>query len=120
MGNDALADLVRRRLGELGLSYEQAAEQTFGLLSRASLHRMAAGKHQGFLRERAVKGLVLALQVDEAEVRRVVPPSPTYDGIPFTLPPRASQLTKAERRLILDHIDRLLARHQEHGDSPAP
>jgi hypothetical protein len=113
--SSALAQLVRGQLDALGLSYERAADRTLGMISRATLHRLADGKHRGGLKPTTLAGLALALEVDESLIRSLLPERVDFIR-PFVLPPRASQLTAHQRRLVLDYIDRLLVKGSaEHG-----
>ena len=106
----SLQMLVGKRIRELGLSYEGAAARSAGLVSHGTLHRLAVGLHQGRLREGTLQGVALALDLPQSVVRDALPlPLQPRDGR-FVLPPRADQLSKRDRKLILDHVDRLLAK----------
>jgi hypothetical protein len=102
--------LVRTRMRELGLSYGGAAARSAGLVSHGTLHRLALGLHQGRLREGTIQGVALALDLPQSAVRDALPLPHRKRDSRFVLPPRADQLSSRDRRLILDHIDRLLAK----------
>jgi hypothetical protein len=102
--------LVRARLVELGLSYEGAAARSSKLVSHGTLHKLAAGRHQGRLREGTIQGVALALDLPQSTVRGAIPAAVEPHERPFVLPPRAAQLTSRDRRRVLDYIDRLLAK----------
>ncbi len=101
--------LVRARLAELGLSYEGAAARSSGLVSHGTLHKLAAGRHKGRLREGTIQGVALALDLPQSTVRQTIPVAVAPRERPFVLPPRAAQLSPRERRRVLDYMDRLLA-----------
>jgi hypothetical protein len=105
--------LVRVRMRELGLSYEGAAARSAGLVSHGTLHRLASGLHQGRLREGTVQGVALALDLPQSAARDVLPVSYRPRDNRFVSPPRADRLSGRDRRLILDHVDRSLAKERE-------
>jgi hypothetical protein len=107
-----LSRLVAERLRELHLSYEAAEAQAGRLVSHGTLHRLAAGLHRGALRENTIRGVALALDLPQSTVRAALPRKMEHPTRPFVLPPRADQLDAAERRLVLDHIDRLIAKRR--------
>ncbi|MGH3261245.1 MAG: hypothetical protein ACRDNS_04530, partial [Trebonia sp.] len=109
--------LVRSRLGELGLSYEAAAARSSGLVSHGTLHRLAVGLHHGRLRERTIRGVALALDVPQSTVRQALPADVARRERPFVLPPRADRLDARERRLVLDYVDRLIAKRRREADA---
>jgi hypothetical protein len=109
----SLQMLVRARMRELGLSYEGAAARSAGLVSHGTLHRLAVGLHQGRLREGTLQGVALALDLPQSAVRQALPLAHRPRDRRFALPPRADQLSTNDRRLILDHVDRLLANYRE-------
>jgi hypothetical protein len=105
-----LGALVRRRLRELGLSYEAAAARSSGLVSHGTLHQLASGAHGGRLREGTIQGVALALDLPQSTVRAALPGDVEPRTRPFVLPPRADHLDARQRRRVLDYIDRLLAK----------
>jgi hypothetical protein len=100
---DLLADLVLRRLAELGepgspLSLRRAAERSQGLISYELLRRISRGEHGGGISDRVAQGLSIALDVPIKDIymsARVPRPESRW-----ILPARFDRLDAAERRVV--------------------
>lgn len=109
---ESLQDLLLTRLAELGdakgpMSAREAARRANGLVSYESMRHIGRGIHSGAITDRVAEGLSLALQVPLERVYRAAgTPMP---GERWELPARASRLDPAERRLVEDVINGLLA-----------
>ncbi|MFE1775567.1 hypothetical protein [Streptomyces sp. NPDC059008] len=132
MDND-LQQLVMTRLTELGaphrpMSYRAAAARSHGLISHGTIGRLARGEHTGILEDQTLDGLALALALPRAHIERAAGLYRERPAEPFTLPPRASRLTRREREVVLSVVDALLTaadRGKAHSTprrsaSPAP
>lgn len=105
MQQESLADLIRRRLGELERSSRSAAALSHGLVSHFTLSRHAAGQTRK-LTHRTAQGIALAIDVplDEVMAAAGLPMTPGT----FELPARSHLLTHKERLAVIAVIDALL------------
>lgn len=102
-----LQRLVANRLAELDLTFRAASRKSGGLVSHASLNNIALGKHTGGISDDVARGIALAIDVPLSEVLEAAGKS-GVEPTEFRLPKRASQLTPAQRRLVLNMVNALL------------
>lgn len=102
-----LAEVVRDRREQLGLTLRDAAAQSGGLVSSTTLHAIERGD-AGVSSERVIQGIATALDLSESKVRRAAGLS-AQTLPPLELPDRAQLLNARERKLVLQLIDTLLA-----------
>lgn len=109
-----LQRLVLDRLSELGdrdgsLSLRSAAERSGGMVSHSTLQRISAGQYLvRKITDRTIKGIALALDVRESEVRAAAGRSQIQPPTEFVLPKRARELTVEQRRALIAVMDSML------------
>ncbi|GAU71272.1 hypothetical protein SSP35_32_00010 [Streptomyces sp. NBRC 110611] len=124
MGDD-LQRLVVARLAELGsprrpLSYRAAAARSQGHVSHGTIGRIARGQHSGVLEDETLDGLALALDVPRTRIEKAAGIFRERPLQPFTLPARASLLSRSEREVVLSVVDALLAAATRTGATCQP
>jgi transcriptional regulator with XRE-family HTH domain len=102
-----LQRLVRERRAELGLSLREAAEQSRGGVSAATISIMERGEHSGVASDRTLRGLSRALKLPLGEVREAAGKS-AKEPVEFRLPKEADRLTDQQRRVVLKMVEALL------------
>ncbi len=108
-----LQELMAERLGVLGdrrgpMSTRQAASRAGGKVSYETLRLLARGDHSGKLTDDTVDGLALALDVPRSRVLAAMGRQMGQSLPPFTLPDRAHQLTRSQRKAVLSVVDAIL------------
>ncbi|MGY1839095.1 MULTISPECIES: hypothetical protein [unclassified Modestobacter] len=74
-----LQRLIWRRMFEMGLSAEEAAQRTEGALSKEAIRGLVAGRMSVYVSDRVARALARSLGVPEHRVRRAA-------GLPVTEP----------------------------------
>jgi helix-turn-helix protein len=95
VADNALQQLVRRRLLELGGSVEEAARRADWAVAPQTITRIASGRHSGMISERLAAALARAIDVPENRVRRAA-------GLPLVEDPRADVRTGPHLRVVRD------------------
>lgn len=110
-----LQELIVNRMNELDLSFRAAEQRSMAggrpLVSRATLNKIALGRHRGVFDDDTLHGIALALDLSQSVVRAAAgePAGQTE----FRLPKKANRLTAGERAAILKMVDALLDVHSE-------
>lgn len=107
-----LQELVANTRATLGRSLREAAERSGGLVSHATINNIELGRHNGQLDESTIRGLALALDLSQTQIREAAGLSRTAPS-EFRLPKKANRLTPSGRAAILRMVDALLEEHQE-------
>lgn len=110
--SNPLQELVDKRLKALNISVREAAQRSHGLVSHTNIQRIRSGEHQGKLRDTAVAGLALALDVTRQDIQ---------DAMTETISPlalkdyfgRLQTLSPSRQVEVLDKMRELLDRHEE-------
>lgn len=102
-----LQELVLNRMSELDLSFREAAAKTGGIMSHATLNKVALGLHSGNYAEDTLRGIALALDLPQSEVRKAAGLPPTAPS-EFRLPAKANKLGPKDRKAILMMVEALL------------
>jgi transcriptional regulator with XRE-family HTH domain len=95
VGDNALQELVQRRLLELGGTVEEASRRSSWAVAPQTIARIAHGRHSGMISERLAAALAAALDVPENRVRRAA-------GLPLVEDPRADIRTGPHLRVVRD------------------
>ena len=93
MADNDLQDLVRRRLAELCITFDEASRRSGWILGPEMIDRLSRSGGTGFISEPLARGLAQALDVPENRVRRAA-------GLPQIEDPRASISTGPHLRLV--------------------
>ncbi len=106
----SVGELVRAALERKELSIRDAAARTEGAVSHSQIARILRGE-SARIRPQTLTALSRALQIPIGTLRLA---NGAHNGrvpTPFVLPPRADELSVAERRVIVNMISALLAAH---------
>ncbi|MGY1592820.1 hypothetical protein ACI79D_12645 [Geodermatophilus sp. SYSU D00708] len=95
MADNALQQLVRRRLAELGGTVEEASRRSSWAIAPQTIARIASGRHSGMVSERLAAALARAIDVPENRVRRAA-------GLPSVEDSRADVATGPHLRVVGD------------------
>ncbi|MGY1703711.1 hypothetical protein ACI79C_03990 [Geodermatophilus sp. SYSU D00697] len=95
MVDNALQQLVQRRLLELGGTAEEASRRADWAIAPQTIARIAHGRHSGMVSERLAAALARAIDVPENRVRRAA-------GLPLVEDPRADVRTGPHLRVVRD------------------
>jgi hypothetical protein len=80
VADNALRELVQRRLLELGGSVEEASRRSSWAVAPQTIARIASGRHSGMVSERLAAALARAIDVPENRVRRAAGLPPVEDA----------------------------------------
>lgn len=108
MQTNDLQQLVTERMTELALSYRGAAAKSEGLVSHGTLNAIATGRHSLRINANTVRGIALALDLEQAVIEQAIGRAARASLDVFVLPERASKLNVQERRAIVSMMDALL------------
>lgn len=112
-----LQKLVTDRLAELNRSYRQAAEESNGLVSHATINHIALGRTSWQrLPDKTLRGLALALDVPYSRVKTAWDESKNVPETTFILPKSAEQLTPKQRKAVLAFVSALLEENKLDGN----
>jgi hypothetical protein len=95
VADNALQDLVQRRLLELGATAEDASRRSRWAVAPETIARIAHGRHSGMVSERLAAALATAIDVPENRVRRAA-------GLPQVHDVRADVSTGPHLRVVGD------------------
>ncbi|MGY1639909.1 hypothetical protein ACI782_02095 [Geodermatophilus sp. SYSU D00703] len=95
MADNALQQLVQRRLLEIGGTVEEASRRSSWAIAPQTIAHIAHGRHSGLISERLAGALARALDVPENRVRRAA-------GLPLVEDPRADIRTGPHLRVVGD------------------
>lgn len=108
---NSLQKLVLDRMAELDLSFRRAADKSGGMVSSATLNKIAVGKPVGRITDEVLQGVSLALDVPLSKVRTAAGEAATQPT-EFRLPKKANKLSAKERKTVLSMVDAFLAAHE--------